>query len=191
MEQNKQHQPSPMRLFIYEIYPLVIVLIMVAVLFIGYMQIIDVQLQNYRLSKYQLLASAKVQNQLLASVLDGYRSAAPEEIAPAERALADLALPEEFDFSNLAVQLNAMAENNGFKISSLENRAAEADNFTAADANLKGVDVTVRLKGGDYGSLKKLLNDLKTSILYLNVNGLSYQESGYELQLRTYYYQAL
>jgi hypothetical protein len=72
----------------------------------------------------------------------------------------------------------------------LENREAKADNFTASDPNLRGVDVTLKLKGGSYDNLKKLLSAMETSILYFNVNGISYDTDGYELQLRTYYYQA-
>lgn len=179
-----------MRMFIQEFYPLFIVLIVVAVLFVGYMQIIDVQCQKYWLSKHQTLAGIKSQNNLLSSALSDYQSIPPAAITAGDKALADLALPENFDFSNLAVQLNALAENNGFKISSLENREAEADNFTASDSNLRGVDVTIKLKGGSYDNFKKLLQAMETSILYLNVSGISYGDDGYEIQSRTYYYQA-
>jgi len=190
MDHQEQRQSSQMRAFIHEFYPLIIVLIVVAVLFVGYMQIIDVQCQQYWWSKNYALASLKEENNSLAAALSDYQKIPPEEIAAGEKALVDLALPEKFDFPNLAMQLNALAENNGFKVSSLENREAQGDNFTLADSRLKGTDVTLKLQGGSYENLKKLLQAMESSILYLNVNGVSYKDDGYQLQLRTYHYQA-
>ena len=190
MDHKEQHKPNQLRAFIYEFYPLIIVLIVVAVLFVGYMQIIDVQLQQYWLSKYHTLTTAQQQNKALAAALGDYQLVPPAAAAGDVKALADLALPENFNFSNLAVQLDALAENNGFKISSLENRAAVADQFTVSDPSLKGIDVTIKLKGGSYDNFKKLLKSLEASILYFNVSGISYAGDGYEIQLRTYYYQA-
>jgi len=189
MENNHQIKPSQLQNFIHESYPLIIVLIVVAVLFVGYMRIIDGQFQNYFYSKNQLLPALKQQNNLLAAAVKDYQGNPPADIAENEKALADLALPEKFDFSNLTLQLNALAENYGFKISSLENRDAQSDNFTLADGNLKGVDVTLELKGGSYENFKQLLKAMETSVLYLNVNGVSYKDNVYEIQLRTYYYQ--
>lgn len=191
MEHKQPVKLSPIRKFVYEFYPLIIVLIAVAVLFVGYMQIIDGQCQKYWLSKYRVLPAIQEQNDLLASALTGYQNVPPEEAAASEKALIDLALPEKFNFSNLTVQLNALAENHGFKISGLENREAQPDNFTVADPALRGVDVTIRLKGGSYEAFKKLLQTMESSILYFNVSGVSYQADGYSIQLRTYYYQAL
>ena len=188
MENNKQPRPSQMRIFIHEIYPLIIVLIVVAVLFVGYVQLIDSQCQRYWWSKNYTLASLKNEDNSLAAALSDYQKVPPGEIAAGERALIDLALPEKFDFSNLAVQLSTLAENNGFKVSSLENREAPGDNFTLADSKLKGTDVTLALKGGSYENFKKLLQAMESSILYLNVTGVSYNNDDYQIQLRTYHY---
>ncbi len=190
MENNHQPRPSQMRIFIHEFYPLIIVLIAVAVLFVGYMQIIDGQCQNYLRSKHQLLPALKQQNNFLAAAAADYSGNPPADIAASEKALADLALPEKFDFSNLTLQLSALAQNYGFKIFSLENRDAQGDRFTLADGNLKGVDVTLKLKGGSYENFKQMLKSMESSILYLDVNGVGYKDGIYEIQLRTYFYSA-
>ena len=189
MESKQQHQPRPMRMFIYEFYPLIIVLIVVAVLFVGYIRIIDGQCQKYWLNKYHTLPAAQQQNNLLAEALNGYQGVPPGETPASDEALVDLALPEKFNFSDLAVQLDSLAENHNFKIISLENREAAADNFTLSDPALRGVDVSLELKGGSYDDFKNLLSAMEMSVLYLNVNGVSYQDDAYMVQLRTYYYQ--
>ena len=177
--------------------------VLVIILLIGYFYFIKIDIDDWSSLRGQTLID--LQNQLrtaqsdlrrLATVQAAYDALAAEQQTNLSR-LSQI-LPTSADLPQLIVQLEGLAKQTGFilrDVSFASTQAVAGD----LDPRLKAVTVNVSLGGpGDYQNLKKLLTSLEQHIRLLDLLSLGITsnqqlsqtaDQGYQLQLRTYYWE--
>jgi len=108
-------------------------------------------------------------------------------------------LPTQANVPELIAQLDALTKKSGFFIGNLgitesmggfDKKASTS--ATTQGTNLRLLNITLTLSGGDYASFKVLLDNIEKNVRLLDVNSVSFSTNegtsgGYLLNLKTYY----
>lgn len=110
---------------------------------------------------------------------------------PSENQLISLALPGNFDFPSVLIQLSALAQKNNLKIISLEKvELKNSAGAAPASGGLKRASLKIKLLAENYNNLKNFFNGLENSALVFDANSLMLAADSPEVSLNliTYYY---
>ncbi|OGY43322.1 MAG: hypothetical protein A3J62_00375 [Candidatus Buchananbacteria bacterium RIFCSPHIGHO2_02_FULL_38_8] len=110
------------------------------------------------------------------------------EISQDEVERLNQVLPNEKDIPGLFVQLQALAEEQGFILTSVNiSQAASAKD--AISDKIKRLNVSLNLIGRDYDSLKEFLDLIEYNLRLFDVNAVYFSpdSEGYAINLFTYY----
>lgn len=119
-------------------------------------------------------------------------------------------LPTKAQLPELIAQLDALFQKSGFSIISLtfaetdlakgeaRNKESSAESEEAGgllpEKNLRPIELTLDIAGGDYPAFKALLNKIEKHIRLLDIISVSFgsgrEEGIYTLNMRTYYFEA-
>ncbi len=174
----------------------VLILLAVAVFMGGYMYLLKqaytdlVTVQQKRLNQVEkTIEDLKKQEQ----DLDKLKTAGIS-FDQSEKELLNAALPDEYDFASIVIQLTYLAEEYGFTVTSLEIEPAKPakneDNQITLPAGVKAVDISLEAQGVDYLGWKRLVSALEGSAMIIDVKAVNMvvEEGTYSLELTSYYY---
>ena len=112
-------------------------------------------------------------------------------------------LPSTSNVPELIAQLEALTKKSGFfmgnlsiseSIASPTKKATTGKNQTV-DSNLRSINISLSLTGGEYASFKALLDNIEKNVRLLDINSISFSVNegvagGYLLNLKTYYLES-
>ncbi|MFA5029190.1 MAG: hypothetical protein WC518_00370 [Patescibacteria group bacterium] len=200
--ENKTSQPLKKKegrfgFIVNQFFPLMVVVIFLAVLIGGYLLVVRWQYEKLISSRADLqrLKTGIINLEQREKLLKKYQSEG-FRFSENEQDLLSLALPKDFDLPAFIIQLKNLADNYGFLINNIkitETAAGAAGNKVqvAEQANhLKKLGIELELIGGDYGNWKKVLTAMESSIMIFDVTALDFSADNpvYKLKLVTYYY---
>ena len=191
----------------------IILLIIIAVLALGYFVVIKDQYK--KLQKSQKIDLVQLQNTI--NRLENDNAYMTEnidkniEFSPAEERLLSLALPDQFDFPSLIVQLGSLAGRYGFTVANINVKEASAvakpksggqdtgknqNPGTPEDNNsqLKKVNVEIAVIGGSYDAFKNFIRAMENSVMFFDVLSINFKAEDiaaqkYSLNFATYYFK--
>lgn len=107
-----------------------------------------------------------------------------------DREKVDRMLPSSPDEPALIVALQTIARDSGLVLLSIDTKLG-GESKGSADKNLKTVDVTLSIGGGDYAGLKTFLENVERNLRLSDVESFAYNpgSSAYSVRLRAYYLQ--
>lgn len=154
-------------------------------------------------SPYQAWRSL-AHTQALEPQLEGYSTklealknelAAWQQLPLEQRHQVELMLPSSVDLPNLLTQLEAVANQAGFHVQAIAvgdsaTPRGQSKALTTEPNNLKHVQVTVSLTGGNYTTFKQLIVVLQSAwrLLRLESFGFSSDDDSYRFELTAFYY---
>lgn len=173
-------------------FKFIVLLVAIVILVVGYYLVI--------IPKFELKASddqslIKLQNEVEKLKLDSdflsKYSSKIIEFTPEEERKLNLALPSQFDLSSVIVQLTKLASDHKFIVENVQANETSASGVN--DSKIKRIDLEMTvsgLGGNDYGNFGKFIEALESSLMVFDVRAISFtpEESGYKLELSTYYY---
>ncbi|MBI5765850.1 hypothetical protein HZA71_01320 [Candidatus Falkowbacteria bacterium] len=191
----------------------IILLIIIAVLALGYFMVIKDQYK--KLQKSQKIDLVQLQNTINRLAKDNtYMTENIDksiEFSPAEERLLSLALPDQFDFPSLIVQLGSLAGRYGFTVANIDVKEVvgiakpksgdqdtdESQNPSPPEDNnsqLKKVNVEIAVVGGSYDAFKNFIQAMENSVMLFDVLSVNFKAEDiaaqkYSLDFVTYYFK--
>ncbi|MFA4871796.1 MAG: hypothetical protein WC610_01930 [Patescibacteria group bacterium] len=191
----------------------IILLIIMAVLVLGYFMVIKGQYK--KLQKSQKIDLVQLQNMINRLEKDNaYMTENIDkniEFSPAEERLLSLALPDQFDFPSLIIQLGSLAGRYGFTVANINAKEAvgiakpksggqdtsKSQNFSPSEDNnsqLKKINVEMAVVGGNYNAFKNFIQAMENSVMFFDVLSVNFKAGDiaaqkYSLNFATYYFK--
>ena len=178
-------------------YKWITLLIIIAIIALSYFYILEPKYQQVGIGgKYNL---ASLENELakrkdyldnLKQLVANYQKVSQEEIEKLKAIL-----PEEKDIPGLFVQLQALAEEQGFLLASVSiNEMSENVIKNEAPSGLQKLNISLNLIGrgeSSYDEVKGFLSALEYNLRLFDVNAVYFSPDSpdYTINLYTYYYQ--
>jgi len=154
--------------------------------------------------KLKYLESLRQEDREINKLLSDYQN-----IQSSDLKLLEAVLPTNVDLPNLIVQLNTLANDNGLSLSSFSfidsadkdkkesakssdtGQSSVAPKVENAPKELRKVDISLSLTGGDYHSLKSFVSETESNLRLLDIVSLNFNPKGggFSVNLLTYYYQ--
>ncbi len=99
----------------------------------------------------------------------------------------DQILPTQKDIPGLFVQLQALAQENGFTLATVN--LEEEPSITSREEKIRKININLNLVGGDYQSLKKFLEAVEYNLRLFDVDAVYFSpdSNNYSISLFTYY----
>ena len=124
----------------------------------------------------------------LKKIIENYNQISQEDIDKLKQIL-----PEQKDIPNLFIQLQALVEDNGFILSSVdisEGNAGVAKGNNSNGAVIQRLNINLDLVGRDYIALKEFLQSLEYNLRLYDVNAVYFVPGSdtYSINLFTYYF---
>jgi Tfp pilus assembly protein PilO len=130
------------------------------------------QLEN--LKKYRIDVQKLIEN---------YKAIDPKDV---EAIIA--ALPSEDDMPGLFVQLETIALASGLNLLGID-ITEKKEAMTIGGINVKEMDISANLSGGEYENFKKFLGEIESNLRIFDLASVSYapEAATYTVNLKTYY----
>lgn len=173
-------------------YKIITLFLVVVIIILGY-YLLAPKYQEVGLGgKYSLATlSQEKQEQLryledLKKMVDNYRMINKSEIEKLNQIL-----PEEKDIPGLFVQFQALAQENGFILTSINiNQEPERVASSEDRGEIKKLNISLNLIGKDYEALKVLLEAIESNLRLFDVNAIYFNpdSNDYSINLFSYYF---
>jgi Tfp pilus assembly protein PilO len=199
-EQNKKEvsQLKELKILINQFFTPVVLMVILVVLLAGYLLVVKAEYRRLADRQQDLSNLERLVGDLRDKqrILEQYRARA-FQFSASEEKLLNLALPNEFDFSSLVMQLKGLADKYNFLINDI--KVSDTDGqLAAAQANgnktpLKKVDIEIVVSADSYDKFKSFLAGLESSIMFFDIVAVDFASDRpvYTLDLITYYYATL
>ena len=168
-------------------YSWLLILLVLAVLGVGWFWLLSPQLGQLFAVAPQLQDLDSQANQLREQIIGWQQRPAPQiNLTPVEQKILDWFLPPQYDFTSVAAQLIALCGRHNVTVRGIT-VVPEGGNGVSADSHLHRVKVSLDISLSSYEELRNFLRALDSSAMVLEVPAVTLPANG--LDIYTYYYQ--
>jgi len=182
-EEKKKKAPSALWV---RYYRSLVLFIFLAVIIIGWYVVLGPMFNEYRTIN---VAAKKAEYDQYRQVLDRFQGILSdwEAVSAEDKARLNYFLPEGKDIPELITMIEDMAQQSGFVVTVAS--FSQVEQPVIDRTNVYPLIVSLSLEGGDYTSLKTLVDKLETNLRLLDISSLNFQAGtgSYIMNINTYY----
>ena len=182
-KEKKQKQPSALWM---RYYRSLVLFIFLAVIIIGWFVVLGPMFNEYRNIN---VAAKKAEFDQYRQVLDRFQGILTEweAVSAVDKERLNYFLPEGNDIPELITMLEDMAQQSGFVVTVAS--FSQVEQPIIDRTNVYPLILSLSLEGGDYNSLKTLIDKIETNLRLLDISSLNFQAGtgSYIMNINTYY----
>jgi len=172
---------------------LILVILSIAIFCLAYALIIVGPYDTYR-QNVDVMKGLNKDIQIAQQKLDQAKAYSSKivELDASEKKILSMAMPDKPEYSSLLIHLTTLAQKAGFTVFNMDVEDSGATINKNSDKRLGKVTIKMKLVGGDYESLKGLVELLQNSVMMNDIYTISFSNKNplYELSLVVYYNNA-
>ncbi|RKX90930.1 MAG: hypothetical protein DRP84_12385 [Spirochaetes bacterium] len=191
MEKDTKKKMSPIKLFLLQYFKFITPLAVILILVLSFLFLLKPKYNEVKVSgalnleaKQESLANKETYLTQLKSLEKNYESLPQSDISK-----IDNILPSKEDVPGLLVQIEEIAEANGFNLLSLDISPVQNLAKSKQKSLINQLLITATIEGGEYSDLKLFLNQLESNLRLFDVKSLNFTSGSnlYTLNISTYY----